>query len=161
MPISSTGNRARGVTLMELMVVLAIISLIVAISFPSTMAGLENIRLSSGARSVAAFMNAAANRAERRQQAMELSVSVKDNAITLQSADATYARRLNLPRGVVVDAVLPPLPEPSDEPRHFLFLPGAAPPRMAIEVANPHGLRRIVRLNPITGVTEITQPESP
>jgi hypothetical protein len=146
---------------MELMVVLAIIALIVAVSFPSTIAGLENIRLSSGARSVAAFMGSAANRAERRQQAIELTVFVKDNAITLRSADASFVRKLDLPQGIVVAAVLPPLPEPSDEPRRFLFLPGGAPPRMAIEIANPRGLRRTVRLNPITGVTEITQPESP
>ena len=74
MPILPTGNKKRGVTLMEMMVVLAIISLIVGISVPSTLAGLENIRLAAGARSVAAFMNIAANRAERRQQAIELSV---------------------------------------------------------------------------------------
>src|ERR1019366_10046052 len=80
MPTSPTGNRplyhypsrwgsrprlqrvsrpavCRGVTLMEMMVVLAIITLIVGISFPSTIAGLENIRLAAGARSVAALMN--------------------------------------------------------------------------------------------------------
>ena len=60
MPISATGNKwgrrprlqrvsrpagFRGVTLMEMMVVLAIIALIVGISFPSTIAGLENVRL--------------------------------------------------------------------------------------------------------------------
>ena len=81
---------ARGVTLMEMMVVLVIITLIVGISFPSTIAGLENLRLTAGARSVAAFMNIAANRAERRQQAIELSISVKDNAVTMRSAEAGF-----------------------------------------------------------------------
>ncbi|MGA2135180.1 MAG: prepilin-type N-terminal cleavage/methylation domain-containing protein [Bryobacteraceae bacterium] len=161
MPTSPTGNRTRGVTLMEMMVVLAIIALIVGISFPSTIAGLENIRLGSGARSVAAFMSSAANRAERRQQAIELTVFVKQNTLLLRSADGVFSRKLELPRNVVVSAVWPPLPEASDSPRQFLFLPGGAPPRMAIELANSRGLRRLVRLNPITGVTEITQPESP
>jgi len=161
MPISSTGNSRRGVTLMELMVVLAIISLIVALSFPSTIAGLENVRLASAARSLAAFMSAAVNRAERRQQAMELTIAIKENAIMLRPADASFAKKLDLPQGIVVQAVLPPPDVPSDEPRRFLFLPGGAPPRMAIEIANPHGARRIVRLNPITGVSDIEQPESP
>ena len=160
MPILAIGNRARGVTLMELMVVLAVISLIVAISFPSTIAGLENVRLASGARSVAAFMNAAANRAERRQQAMELSVLIKENAIILRSADASYFKKLDLPAGIAVHAVWPLLETPANEPRHFLFVPGGVPPRMGIEIANQHGGRRIVRLNPITGVTEIEQPAS-
>ena len=158
MPISSTGNR-RGVTLIELMVVLGIVALIVAISFPSTIAGLENIRLSSGARSVAAFMTAAANRAERRQQPIELTVYVRENVVVLRSADATFVRRLGLPPGIAVASVWPPLEDVNDAPRSFLFMPGGTPPRMGIEVINRHGARRMVQLNPITGVTRIEQPE--
>jgi hypothetical protein len=146
---------------MEMMVVLAIIALIVAISFPSTVAGLENIRLASGARSVATFMNSAANRAERRQQAIELSVFIKENAVTLESPDPGFVKRLKLPAGISVQAVWPPPQEYTDEPRHFLFIPGAVPPRIGIEIANRRGNRRIVRLNPITGVAEIEQPASP
>jgi len=162
MQTSSTGNRSRvaaGVTLMEMMVVLAIIALIVGISFPSTIAGLENVRLASGARSVASFMSSAANRAERKQQAMELTVSVKDNIVMLRSADASVSRTLGLPPGIVVQAVYPPLPQAGDEPRKFLFLPGGVPPRMGIEIANKRGGRRLVSLNPTTGVTQIAQPE--
>jgi prepilin-type N-terminal cleavage/methylation domain-containing protein len=176
MPISATGNKAswgrtpvlqrvsrpavrRGVTLMEMMVVLAIIALIVGISFPSTIAGMENLRLSAGARSVAAFVNTAANRAERRQQAIELSISIKDNTVTMRSPDAAFVKKLNLPPGIAVRAVWPPLPEPTDEPRQFLIQPGGVAPRIGIEIANRRGARRIVRLNPITGVTEIEKPE--
>ncbi len=184
MPTSPTGNRSlyhypsrwgrrprlqrvskpavcRGVTLMEMMVVLAIITLIVGISFPSTIAGLENIRLAAGARSVAAFMNIAANRAERRQQAIELSISIKENSVTMRSPDAAFVKKLDLPPGIAVQAVWPALPAPSDEPRRFLLQPGGVPPRIGIEIANRRGARRIVRLNPITGVTEIEQPEQP
>jgi type II secretory pathway pseudopilin PulG len=146
---------------MEMMVVLAIIALIVGISFPSTIAGMENLRLAAGARSVAAFMNIAANRAERRQQAIELSISIKENTVTMRSAEGTFAKKLDLPPGIAVQAVWPALPEPTDEPRRFLFQPGGVPPRIGIEIANRRGGRRIVRLNPITGVTEIEQPESP
>src|ERR1035438_9013121 len=147
MPTSPTGNRplyhypsrwgsrprlqrvsrpavCRGVTLMELMVVLAIITLIVGISFPSTIAGLESIRLAAGARSVAAFMNIAANRAERRQQAIELSISIKENSVTMRSPDAAFVKKLDLPPGIAVQAVWPALPAPSDEPRRFLLQPG-------------------------------------
>jgi prepilin-type N-terminal cleavage/methylation domain-containing protein len=152
---------SRGVTLMEMMVVLAIITLIVGISFPNTIAGLENIRLAAGARSVAAFMNVAANRAERRQQAIELTISIKENSVTMRSPDAAFLKKLDLPPGIVVQAVWPALPQANDEPRQFLLQPGGVPPRIGIEIANKRGARRIVRLNPITGVTEIEQPESP
>jgi prepilin-type N-terminal cleavage/methylation domain-containing protein len=161
MPILSTGNRPRGVTLMEMMVVLAIITLIVGISVPSTIGGLENIRLAAGARSVAAFMNIAANRAERRQQAIELSFDVKDNRATMRSPDAAFVKKLDLPPGIALQAVWPAPSQPTDEPRRFLIQPGGIPPRIGIEIANRRGARRIVRLNPMTGVTEIEQPASP
>jgi prepilin-type N-terminal cleavage/methylation domain-containing protein len=167
MPISSVGSRGRrgagvtGVTLMEMMVVLAIVALIIGVSVPSTIAGLENIRLASGARSVAAFMNSAANRAERRQQAIELSVFIKENVVIMRSPEITFMKKLDLPPGIAVQAVWPAPLELTDEPRHFLFLPGGVPPRIGIEIANRRGGRRIVRLNPVTGVSEIEKPESP
>jgi len=162
MPISSTGNRrscprSRGVTLMEMMVVLAIIALIVGVSAPSTIAGLDNIRLAAAARSVAAFMNVAANRAERRQQAIELSISINENSMTMRSPEAAFMKTLNLPPGITLQAVWPPLEEPNDAPRRFLLQPGGVPPRIGIQIANRRGANRIVHLNPITGVTEIEQ----
>jgi prepilin-type N-terminal cleavage/methylation domain-containing protein len=149
MPMSSTGNKARGVTLMEMMVVMAIISLIVAVSFPSTMAGLDNVRLSTATRSVAAFVNS------------ELSISIPENSVTMRSPDANFVKKLNLPPGITVAAVWPALTEASDEPRRFLLQPGGVPPRIGIEIANKRGARRIVRLDPITGATQIEQPETP
>ena len=146
---------------MEMMVVLAIIALIVGVSFPNAIAGMDNLRLSAGARSTAAFMNIAANRAERRQQAIELSISIKDNTVMMRSADSALVKKLDLPPGIAVQAVWPALPEPSDEPRQFLLQPGGVPPRIGIEIANRRGARRIVRLNPITGVAEIEQPVTP
>jgi len=163
MPTFRTGNKRgdRGVTLLELMVVLAIIALIVGISYPSTIAGLENVRLAAGARSVAAFMNVAANRAERRQQGIELTVSAKDNWIVMRSPEAGFVRRLDLPRGIVVKAVWPAPPQPIDGPRSFLFQPGGVPPRIGIEIANRRGATRVARLDPVTGVAEIEKPSTP
>jgi len=161
MRISSTGNNSRGVTLIEMMIVLVIITLIVGISFPSTIAGMENLRLSAATRSVAAFMNVAANRAERRQQAVELSISIKANSVTMRSADAAFTKKLDLPPGIVVTAVWPPSEDPGGDSREFLFQPGGVPPRIGIEIANRRGGRRIVRLDPVTGVAQIEKPESP
>jgi len=149
------------VTLIEMMIVLVIIALIVGVSFPNMIAGMDNLRLSAATRSLAAFINVAANRAERRQQAVDLTVSVRDNTVTMRSADAGLIKRLNLPPGIVVRAVWPALAEPTNEPRQFLIQPGAVSPRIGIEIANRRGARRIVRLNPITGVTEVETPEQP
>ena len=66
---------ARGVTLLEMMVVLAIIGLITAISAPSISAGLDSVRMATASDSIAAFLNSAVNHAERRQQAVALIIS--------------------------------------------------------------------------------------
>src|SRR5438132_8744055 len=60
-------HTGKGVTLIEMMVVAAIIGLIAAISFPSASAGIESVRLVSATDSVATFLNGAVNRVERRQ----------------------------------------------------------------------------------------------
>lgn len=144
---------------MELVVVLAIISIVVAVALPSTLHGLENIRLASGAQSVAAFMTSALNRAQRHELALELSVSIKENAMIVRSADSSYFKKLVLPPGIRVQSVTPALEEPADAPRRFLFLPGGAPPRVGIQIADKRGAWRTVWLDPITGITRIDRPE--
>jgi len=51
--------------------------------------------------------------------------------------------------------VWPKLPTNPDATRRYLLLPGGAVPRLGIEIANRKGVRRIVRVNPMTGVPEV------
>jgi prepilin-type N-terminal cleavage/methylation domain-containing protein len=142
-----------GVTLIELLIVMTIIGLIAAISFPSVASGIESLRLVSASDSIVSFLNAGLNRAHRRQEPVEVAVSTKDNSVTLTSA--SLSRRLDMPSGVTIVQVWPKLEEETNAPRLFLLLPGGAVPRIGIEIVNRKGVRRIVRVNPITGVPEI------
>lgn len=141
-----------------MMVVVAIVGMMVGVFFPSVSAGLDTLRLSEATDSIATFLNGALNRAERRQDAIEITVSVKDNALWLRSTEAGFERRLEMPEGVRIESVLPHVE--SEGPRRFLVMPGGTPPRIGIQVSNRRGTRRIVRVDPITGVPRIEVPEA-
>jgi prepilin-type N-terminal cleavage/methylation domain-containing protein len=151
MPISSVGKvnngQRAGVTLIEMMVVVAIVALIAAISYPSAAAGIESARLVSATDSIAAFLNGAVNRVERRQQAIALTISVKENRLTLYSNEPGFTRELKLPDGISLQG--------GEEDRRLILMPGATVPAIAIEVANLRGARRIVRLDPMTGFPRV------
>jgi hypothetical protein len=141
---------------MEMMVVCAIIGLIVAVSAPSMSAGLDSVRMTSAADSVATFLNGAVNRAERRQEPMELVISLKENKLDLYSNEPGFTRELKLPVGILIQAVLPKSND--DEPeelRRLILMPGASVPGIGIELANRRGGRKIVRLDPMTGFPRV------
>jgi prepilin-type N-terminal cleavage/methylation domain-containing protein len=149
-----------GVTLVEMLIVVTIVGLIASISFPSVASGLESLRLTSATDSIVGLLNGAMNRAERRQQAMEITVSVQDKFLSLASSEAGFTRTLSMPDGVKIVAVWPKLLEEDNQPRRFLLLPGSTVPRLGVEIANRKGARRIVRVNPITGVPDIERVEA-
>ena len=147
--------RSSGITLVEMLIVVAIIGLMAGISFPAVSSGIESIRLSTATNSVVSFLNSALNRAERRQQVVEISISVKDNAVWLNSTEPGFVRKLDMPPGVTIQAVWPKLPIDPAEPRRFLLQPGSTVPRVGIEISNRRGARRLVRVDPIIGVPQI------
>ena len=145
--------RYQGVTLVEMLIVVTIIGLIAGISFPAVTSGIDSLRLASASDSLVSFLNGAMNRAERRQDVVEIAISIQDNAVWLTTAG--LSRKLEMPSGVTIKAVWPKFAANPDAPRRFLLLPGGAVPRLGIEIANRKGVRRIIRVNPMTGVPEI------
>jgi hypothetical protein len=141
-----TTSSAAGITLLELLVVLAIIGLLVGVSIPATANGLSSIRLRSAANDVSTFLNSALNRSERREQMMEVIVYPKQNKLELDSTEPGYIRMLDMPPGVSISG---------DNPLRIVLMPGSAPPRVAIDLFNDHGAHRIVKLDPVTGVPEV------
>jgi prepilin-type N-terminal cleavage/methylation domain-containing protein len=149
----------RGVTLIELLVVVAIISLMVGLSFPAITSGIDTLRLNAATNGVVGFINGALNRAERRQQVVEITISRAENALSMRSTEAGFGRRLEIPEGVSITHVLPEMPGNPDAPRTFLLYPGGTVPRFGVQLINRRNVERIVRVDPITGVPRVEQPE--
>jgi prepilin-type N-terminal cleavage/methylation domain-containing protein len=156
MPTSSVGvtNKQRGVTLLELLIVMVLIALAAGLGYPSLAAGLDTLRLRSASDAVAGFLTTAVDRAGRHQQAVEIVISPRENILLARTADQSFLRRVEMPESVRIVTVVPAIAESltPDEPRRFLVYPGGAPPRIGVEIANTRGRRWMVRLDPITGI---------
>jgi len=144
-----------GVTLLELTVVIAIIGLIVGISYPSVSSGLDAVRLATATDSVASFLNGAVNRAERHQVAVQVIISPQENRLVLYSSEPGFTRELKMPEGIRIEAVLPEAAEEPDGEYRLIVLPGATVPGIGVRLANRHGGRRQVKLDPMTGFPRV------
>ena len=154
MSVGATSRRRNsGVTLIELLIVLTLIALVTGISYPSAAAGVESLRLRSVSDQVTNFLNSAIDRAGRREQVIEVWIAPKDNVLIARSPDLQYSRRLDLPDGYRILAVLPAAEVNPDEPRRFLMYPGGTIPRIGIEITNRAGSKRMVSVDPFTELT--------
>jgi prepilin-type N-terminal cleavage/methylation domain-containing protein len=158
---SACATGQRGVTLIEMLVVVGIIGLIVGISFPSAVAGLESVRMVTATDSVATFLNLAINRAERLQEPVEVVITPAEGRLDLYTNEPGFTKELTLPPGVVIEALLPASGGAEGEPRRILFMPGATVPGIGIQLGNHRNVHRVVHLDPMTGFprVESVKPE--
>ena len=133
---------------------MTIIGLLAGISYPSVAAGIDSVRMRSATDSVSAILNAAVDHAERRQQAVEIVLSAKDNTISLVSNEPGFQRQLKMPDGISIESLVPQIPE-EEGPRRVMVLPGGTAPGVGVRLVNRHGTRRLVHLDPMTGFPRV------
>lgn len=156
-PISSVGAiskrlGARGITLLEALIVVSLIALLAAVSYAPVSAGLDTLRLRAGSDVMVKFFSGALDRAQRQQAVVELQVLPASNALLARTADQAFLRRVELPQGTRITSVGPMVAGLDPRAvRRFLIYPGGTVPRITIELENARGRRRIVALDPLTG----------
>jgi prepilin-type N-terminal cleavage/methylation domain-containing protein len=153
--MSRRRSSTKGVTLLEMLVVVGIVAILMGVSYPSIAASVDSVRLATAADSTAAFLNSALNRAEARHQVLELTIAKKENHLLLRSADPSFRKSLELPTGVKILEILPVGFASQEEGRVFYLIPGGAAPRMGVALVNARGARRTVWIDPITSAPEI------
>ena len=149
-----------GLTLIEMVVVLGLIALMIGISLPAITSGIDSARLRAATNGVVSFLDSGLSRAERRQQVIEITISKQDESIQMQSTEPGFTRTLRMPDGISIVQVLPQLPEGVDGPRTFFLYPGGTVPPLGVQLMNRRNVQRIVRVDPITGVPRVENPES-
>jgi len=136
----------RGVTLIEMLVVLAILGAMTGLTYPSITAGIDSLRLSTACDDIGSIFNAAANFSERRQQTVE--VRILPNRV--EALSTGFQKTVDLEKGITIEG----------DPRYF-FVESAGPlPGIALMVTNARGSRKSVRIDPISGAIEIQNAEA-
>jgi prepilin-type N-terminal cleavage/methylation domain-containing protein len=149
------------VTLIEMLIVVTLIGLLAGITFPSVSSGLDTLRLNEASNELVGFFNDALIRADRREQAVEITISKSARSLSMISPGSATEKKLDLPQGVSITKVLPEQEEEADAPpRRFMVYPGGAVPRIGVEIVNVRGVHRIVRVDPITGVPRVERPSA-
>jgi prepilin-type N-terminal cleavage/methylation domain-containing protein len=146
--MSSAGNKKSGVTLIEMMVVVVIVSIIASLSFPALTSGLAGVRLSSAAGSAASFLISALNSVERREEPAAIVVSPAENLLAVYTAASGDKpdRKFDMPAGITIEG---------DAPHRYMLMPGGTAPRLTLILRNEKGARRSVQIDPTTGVPKI------
>ncbi len=131
----------RGVTLIEMLVVVAILGIMSAITYPSITAGLDSLRLTTACDDVANVVAAAQNFAERRQRTVEVRITPRSVEATAEGLN----RRLSLDPALTI----------AGEPRSIFVDPAAPLPGIAVDIFTKRGSRRSLKIDPISGAAEI------
>ena len=146
-------SKEAGVTLVEMLIVVALIGLLTAVSYPSAAAGLDSMRLRSASNEVVSFLNLALERSVRHQQVVEIRITPIENTMTARTADGSFTRTASVMEPVRILSVRP-VP-PGIDPRvmrRFLVYPGGSVPQIGIEIGTTSGRKKIVSVDPVTGM---------
>ncbi len=143
----------RGITLLEMVVVLTIIAVLGAIVFPSVTAGLDTLRLKSAADRLANTFRYARVRALRQQTVCQVTVDPERRRVELEdlggataSGEPSYRRSWQLPPEIVV--------EPS-RMRTFIFPPNGGMPRVGLRLINARGRAVTVEFDVLTALPRV------
>lgn len=166
------GNRERGFTLFELLVVMLIVGLATAVVAPRWVAALPGVQLSTAARKTAAVLRYAGNRAAAEQQIFKATVSLWERRVSLyritlptagretdpQADTDTLVSAYALPEDVTVASAVNGAGDPEPDRLNVFFYPDGANSGGQITLANDRDRRLVIHVDFITGAVRVSEP---
>ena len=152
----SVPRQTAGVTLLELLVVVALASILLAVVFPSVGSGLTTLELRTSAQRLAAAARYARDQAVYRQTAFHLEIDSEAGRVAVMDLQGRARRAFELPASVRVESILPPEEETTSKVRRFLFMPDGAAPAFEVVLANQRREMRVMG-DPLTGAAKVSE----
>jgi len=144
------GSTEKGITLIEMLVVMAVVAVMMAITYPNFTAGLESIRLKSAASHAGAFWASARQRSDRFQEVVQVVVDPEKRELRARSVAGGWQENLPVDSGLFVAS--------PEESQSWILYPGTPSPRFEVLLGGDDGGRAGVRVNVLTGVPEEWKP---
>ena len=144
-------REARGVTLIEMLVVMTLVGLLAAVVAPSVGSGVETVRLRATGERLAATLRMARTRALRTQHYMQVSVDPQSRAVELRDLEGGSVSAWEIPNTIEVQ---------SKRPLTFLVYPDGGSQVMRVGLRNQRGRQVEVAPDPFTmfpTVREVSQ----
>lgn len=147
------GKREAGFTLLEIILVIAIIALVAALVAPRLNRGLGGVKTRTAASTIAATMKRAKGLALRARSKCTVNFTDSNRMLVGCAGSRTEAREIRLDEGVQVD---------SDNGRSVDFFPGGSSSGGSFEVKGPDGSNAYtVMIEPSTGHVKVRASETP
>ena len=156
MCVAGSSSRAHGFTLMELLVVVAIASILLAIVFQAVGSGLGTLELQSAAMRVAAAARYARDQAVYRQRTFQLEIDGAAGSLSVADLEGGGERSYHFPPTVRVEAVLPAEDSVESQRRRFFFFPDGAAPDFQVILTNSRRQVTVVG-DPLTGSAKVVE----
>lgn len=135
-----------GMTLIEMLVVVGIVSIVLTIAFPNVTSGLDGIRLKTAVDRVGSFWSAARQRADRFQTPVQVTVDPEKNELRAASAANDWNDSFDLSNRLHIAGL--------EQPQRYLLYPGAPSPDFRLMLEAESGSRAGIKINVFTGVPE-------
>ena len=146
----------RGITLIEMLVVVALASMALALVFPAVGSGLTGLQLRSSAQRLAASAKFARDQAVYRQRFFQLEIDGATGTVSVLDLEGNFRRSFDLPEAVRVERILPEQSATPLETRRFLFFPdGSLTPFQVILRSRQRRVQ--VSADPLTGFPEVLE----
>ncbi len=150
-----TQTQERGITLLELLVVLTLIAILSAMVYPSFGNALASLRLKGAARQVVSVCRMAKWEAVRRRQPVRVSLDLNKGKIVVTDAKLTLIKELNLPPGIRFFQSQRISGDGAVDATDFYFYPNGTSDAGSIVLRDTQGRNLSVAIDSLTGDTTI------